>query len=64
MHVHTQSLFVCTDNGVIIVLASIAHKSRMAQRRSIVCKFFELTECERDGKTVKQAECALCPDTG
>jgi len=35
----------------------------MARRRSIVWKFFELTEYIKDGKTIKQAECALCPDT-
>jgi len=35
----------------------------MARRRSIVWKFFKLTERIKDGKTIKQVECALCPDT-
>ena len=35
----------------------------MARRRSIVWKFFELIEHQRDGKTIKQAECTLYPDT-
>ena len=35
----------------------------MARRRSIVWKFFELIEHQRDGKTIKQAECTLCLDT-
>ena len=35
----------------------------MAKRRSIVWKFFNLIEHNKDGKMIKQAECTLCPDT-
>ena len=35
----------------------------MAKRRSIVWKFFDLVEHEKDGKKIKQAECNLCLDT-
>jgi len=35
----------------------------MAKRRSIALKFFKLNEHKKDGKTIKQAECTLCPDT-
>ena len=33
------------------------------KRRSIVWKFFELVEHEKDSRKIKQAVCTLCPDT-
>ena len=35
----------------------------MTKRRSIVWKFFNLIEHDKDVKKIKQAECTLCPDT-
>jgi len=35
----------------------------MAKRRSIVWKFFNLIEHDKDGKKIKQTECTLCPYT-
>jgi len=35
----------------------------MAKRRSIVWKFFELVEQEKDGKKIKYAACNICADT-
>ena len=35
----------------------------MAKPRSIVWKFFDLVEQEKDGKKIKNAACKICVDT-